>query len=117
MLVLHLYSSVTVGKILLVEGQQDKNHPGRPMFGPIIYAIPPGCCQFQGKSSIQGVCDYVMVFLNIFLCIYGFHITTKINWLSECVSLYFLIMQSDIVEPHLLTSKHYEHKNSMIRGM
>ena len=87
------------------------------MFGPIIYVIPPGCCQLQGKDSIQGMCDYGMVLIPIFLHVDGFHILTKINWLSECVSLYFLIMRSNIVEPHILTSETSEHTNTMLRVM
>ena len=87
------------------------------MFGTILYASPPGFCQFQGKVSRQGKCDYFMFILSIFLHIYGVHITPKRNWLSECFPLCFLIMRSDIAEPHLLTSKTYEHTNYMIRGM
>ena len=87
------------------------------MFGPIIYVSPTGCCQLQGKASRQGTCDDYMVFLTIFIHIYGFHITTNRDWLSECVFLCFLIMRSDIVEPHLLASKTSEHTKAMLRGM
>ena len=87
------------------------------MCGSILYAIPPGCCQFQGKYSIQVTCDDVMVLLHIFIHIGGVHITTKINFLSECDSICFLIMRSDIVGPRLLTYEPSEHKNNMLRGL
>ena len=86
------------------------------MFGPFVFG-PPVCCQLQGKDPILGTCGNVMVLLTIFIHIDGVHITTNRNWLSECVSLCFLIMRSDIVEPHLLASEPFEHTNTMIRGM
>ena len=52
-----------------------------------------------------------------FLHIDVVNIITKRNWLSECDSLCFLIIQSDIVEPHLLTYKPSEHRNDMLIGM
>ena len=99
------------------ERPEISNHPGCPMLGSILYASPPGCYQWQGKYSSQGKCDDVMVFLPIFLHIDGVHITTKRNCLSECVSIYFLIMRSDVVEPCLLTSKPSEHTTAILRGM
>ena len=38
-------------------------------------------------------------------------------WISECVYLYFLIMRSDIVEHHILTSEPFEDTNAMLRGI
>ena len=52
-----------------------------------------------------------------FLHIDGVYLTTKRNFLSECVSLCFLMMRSDILEPHLLTSEPSENTNSMLRGI
>ena len=47
----------------------------------------------------------------------GIHITTKRNWLYECISLCLLIMCSDIVKPCLLTFEPSENTNDMLRGM
>ena len=52
-----------------------------------------------------------------FFHIDGVHITTERKWVYECVSLCFLIMRYDIVEPHILTSKPYEHTTAMLKGM
>ena len=47
----------------------------------------------------------------------GMCITTKRNFLSECVSLCFLIVRDDVKEPHLLTSEPSEHSNALLRCM
>ena len=87
------------------------------MFVTIVDVSPPGWFQLHGKASIQVTCDDVMVFLPIFLHIDVVHIKTKINWLSGCVSLCFMMMRSNIVEPRILTSEPFEYTNSMLRGI
>ena len=95
LLELRLYSAVAVGKILSVEGQKDQTT--QVALCLVQFFCLTGCCQLQGKDPILGTCSNVMVLLTIFLHIDGVHITTNRNWLSECVSLCFLIMRSDIV--------------------
>ena len=47
----------------------------------------------------------------------GLPIITKNNYLSECVSLLFLILRNVITQPHTLTIELSEHANSLMRGM
>ena len=116
-LVLLLYSSVTVGKIFLVGGQ--KYQTTQVVLCLVLFFMRVHLVsvnfkgKFHAKESVIISCSYFLLFLHI----YGVHITPKRNWLSECFPLCFLIMRSDIAEPHLLTSKTYEHTNYMIRGM
>ena len=41
----------------------------------------------------------------------------KKNYMSECISLCFLILRNDITQPHLLTTEPSEHANALARGM
>ena len=37
--------------------------------------------------------------------------------MSQCVSLYFLILRNDITQPHTFTTEPLEHANSLMRGI
>ena len=116
-LVICLYSAVTVGKILLVEGQKNQTTQVALYFSLFFIRVQLVAVNFKGKLQDKERVVMLWSSLLFFLHIDGFHITTKRNLLSKCVSLYLLIMRSDIVEPHILTYKPYERTNTTIRGM
>ena len=39
----------------------------------------------------------------------GVHITTKRNWTTECISMFFQMMRSDLIRPDQATSEPSEH--------
>ena len=116
-LVIRLYSEVTVGKILSFEVR--KYQTTQVALYLFLFFMRFHLVAVNFKGNIQAK-EHVMMLWSSFLFfihIYGFHITSKIYWISECVSFCLLIMRSNIVEPRLLTFEPSRHTDSMIRGI
>ena len=115
LLVLILYSTVTAGKILSAEGQKYQTNQVAlclVLFFMQVHLVAVNCKgTIQYKERVMTLWYYFLFFLHID----GVCITTKRNWISECVSLHFLIMRFDIVENYLLIDEPSEYTNDMLR--
>ena len=47
----------------------------------------------------------------------GFHITTKSNWIVECIATTFICLRSDIIRPHRCTSEPSENSIVQLRSI
>ena len=117
-IVLRLYSAETVFKILnLMNGKQDAATVAVTCLHLYFMRVHLVAVNCKGILKAQERVTMIWHCLLWILHVDGVCITTKRNFLSECVSLCFLIMRDDVKEPHLLTSEPSEHSNALLRCM
>ena len=114
--VLELNSSNTVAKILGLEGQDTATQLtlALNLFFMRVHLFAVNC---KGKLQPRERVTMLWSSLLFFLHIEGVHPTTKKNWIMECVGLSFLILRSDVCQPHRLTSEPSEHTFAILRNM
>ena len=88
---------MAVGKILSGEGQQDQTTKVALCLVILFMQLHLVAVNFKGKLQSKERVMMLWSFLLFLIHIDGIHITTKINWLYECVSLCLLIMRYDIL--------------------
>lgn len=116
-LILDLNNVETVQKILSLEGYQDSRSLVVTCLN--LFFMRTHLFAVNSKSCLLPKERVFMLWHSFlwFLHIDGVSIITKKNFLSECVSLSFLILRDDVSEPHLLTSEPSEHANALLRGL
>ena len=117
LIVLKLYSSETVFEILKLKGPQDLRTIAitcLTLFFQCVHLVAVNC-----KDKLKASERVTMIWHSFLWLIHvdGVSVTTKRNFLSECVSFCFLIMRDDVTDPHLLTTEPSEHSNALLRCM
>jgi len=115
-LVLDLVSATHVAKILDLPNQ---DHATKIVTSLTLFFLRVHLFAINSKGKLSARERIIMLWCSLLfqLHIDGVSIITKRNWVLECISMSFLMMRSDVVRPHRLTSKPSEHSFAILHTM
>ena len=115
-LVLELFSSNTIEKILELKNEDTETQMTLclVLFFMRVHLFAVNC---KGVLTANERVTMVWTSMIFFLHIDGAHVTTKRNWINETISLCFLMLREDVLQPHRLTSEPSEHTFALLRSM
>jgi hypothetical protein len=113
-LVLRLNSADTVSKILMLENQDAESQItlSLALYFNRVHLFAVNC-----KRTLRASERVTMLWSSLLFSLHvdGVSIITKRNWIVECVSLSFLMLRSDVTQPHRLTEEPSEHFFAILR--
>ena len=115
-LVLDLYSSTTVQKVLQLQ-REDPETQLTLCF--MLFFMRAHLFAVNSKGVLTSKQRVTMLWsaLIFFVHVDGAHITTKRNIINEIIGMCFLILREDVIQPHRLTSEPSEHSFAILRCM
>lgn len=116
LLVLRLASHDTVAKILSLESSDPQSQITISL-SLYFMRVHLACINMKGRLKPKERISMLWSTFLYILHIDGVSILTKRNWASECISLSFLIMVSDVRYPHRLTSEPSEHSIAIMQNL
>ena len=116
LLVLRLASSTTVEKVLKLKCQEPQS---QIILSLSLFFMRVHLCAVNCKGTLTAKERVTMLWSSLLVCLHvdGVSITTKRNWVTECISMVFMMMRFDVMSPHRLTSEPSEHSFAIMRGI